>query len=177
MGRRSNVHRVVVQGHKELHDAMLAMGTTVLKEIVEDVMTKAMEPVRLAVIQQFANHPGKHDEDTATKAGRWNRWRWKNHKEGKSVGFSRAQVKRAFTIPGFGFSFWVDKKGNYRSRVKSWAPGIHIIDAGRYMGTAWYSGWRIIKTLYKSMVPQIDGYVRSEIPRRIMHEAKQRGLA
>ena len=177
----SNVHKAVaVQGVDEVNKAMRELGTTVLKQITEEIMTEAMEPVRRGLLSEFSARGGKYDSQKPSKTGRWNRWMFKNYKVGASAGFSRAQVKRAFTIKGFGFHFWTDKRGNFRSRTKAWAPGIWIIDAGRYMDRNLggnYHGWRVILNLYKRLTGGINAHMQTELPRRILLEAAKRGLS
>jgi len=174
----SNVHKsVAVQGVAEINQAMIELGTTVLKELAEELMTEAMEPVRLGLLSEFSAHSGKHDNQKPSKSGRWNRWMFRTYKIGSSVGFSRAQVKRAFSIKGFGFKFWTDKHLNYRARTKAWAPGIWIIDGGRYNTGRNYPGWRVILPLYKRLTVDINAFMATELPRRILLEAAKRGLS
>jgi len=177
----SNVHKAVaVQGVEQVNKAMRELGTTVLKQLTEEIMTEAMEPVRLGLLSEFSARGGKYDSQKPSKTGRWNRWMFKNYKAGASAGFSRAQVKRAFSIKGFGFHFWTDKRGNFRSRTKAWAPGIWIIDAGRYMDRNLggnYPGWRVILNLYKRLTGGINAHMATELPRRILLEAAKRGLS
>lgn len=174
----SNIHNTIaVQGVEQVNKAMRELGTTVLKQITEEIMTEAMEPVRRGLLSEFSARSGKHDSQKPSKAGRWNRWMFKTYKTGAAPGFSRAQVKRAFSIKGFGFHFWTDKRGNFRSRVKAWAPGIWIIDAGRYSGLASYPGWRVILNLYKRLTGGINAHMQTELPRRILLEAAKRGLS
>lgn len=176
----SNVHKsVAVQGVAEINQAMLDLGTTVLKQLAEELMTEAMEPVRIGLLSEFSARAGKHDNQKPSKSGRWNRWMFRTYKIGSRPGFSRAQVKRAFSIKGFGFRFWTDKHLNYRARVKAWAPGIWIIDGGRY-NFPWgnnYPGWRVILNLYKRVTVDINAYMATELPRRILLEAAKRGLS
>lgn len=179
MGRRSNIsRRLIVEGVDEVKAALKDLSTTDLQMIVEEVMTEAMEPVRLGLLSQFADYKGVHDAQKATSSGKWNRWRFKNSSaSGKTPGFTRAQVRRAFSIKGFGFRFWVDKQLNYRARVKAWAPGIWLAEGGRYMGLASYPGWRVIFRLYKSMTRQMNAHLATEIPRRVTQASARRGLA
>lgn len=174
----SNIHNTIaVQGVEQVNKAMRDLGTTVLKQLTEEIMTEAMEPVRRGLLSEFSARSGKHDGQKPSKAGRWNRWMFKTYKTGSAPGFSRAQVKRAFSIKGFGFHFWTDKRGNFRSRVKAWAPGIWIIDAGRYSGLATYPGWRVILNMYKRLTGGINAHMATELPRRILLEAAKRGLS
>lgn len=179
MGRKSNIaRRLIVEGVDDVKAALKDLSTTDLQAIVEEVMTEAMEPVRDGLVTRFSGYKGKHDNQAQPSTAKWNRWRWKNSSaDGKMPGFTRAQVRRAFTIKGFGFRFWVDKRLNYRARVKAWAPGIWVAEGGRYMGNSSYPGWRVIFALYKEMTAGINAYLAKEIPARVAKAAERRRLA
>ena len=166
-----------VKGLDKTNASLQQLGGPVMDEVCTEVLTEALQPARIGLHSLVVSHPGKHDGQKPSKSGRWNRWEWKTHKPGHPVGFSRAMVERGLRTPGWGLKFWKNRNGFITGQVKAWAPGIFIIDRGRYRGLNTSTGWRVIVPLFKGVLANARESVGPDIRDRVVDAARARGLA
>jgi len=161
---------------KQINAALFRLGTTELINIYHQVSTDALEPVREGLLSKFSAHRGENDYEKPPKSGRLHRWKFKFSKlPGHTVGFTRAMVANAFKVKGFGFKIGTFHDKPY-ARIKAWAPGIWIVDGGRYRGQNTYQGWNVIMSLFANSKSQIQNYIRTNMPIAIKKRAAELGL-